>query len=80
MTDLLDVVSTARTDLQPVFDVLAERANRLCGGTGAALAIREGDMLVGVAGAGAMAVVAERRLSVPIDDETIIGAAALHPG
>ena len=78
MTDLLDVVSTARTDLQPVFDVLADRANRLCGGTGAALAIREGDVLVGVAGAGVMAPVAVHKPIGPIDDETMLGASALH--
>ena len=78
MTDLLDAVSTARTDLQPVFDVLADRANRLCSGTGAGLAIREGDALVSVAAAGALAPAAERRTAVPIDDETIMGAAALH--
>ena len=29
MTDLLDAVSTARLDLQPVFDTLAGHANRL---------------------------------------------------
>ena len=35
MTDVLDAVSTARLDLQPVFDKVAEHADRLCRGTGA---------------------------------------------
>ena len=52
MTDLLDAVSTARTDLTPVFDVLARQADRLCGGTGALVAMRQGDGLVIVASAG----------------------------
>ncbi len=38
MTELLDAVSTARTDLNPVFDTLARQADRLCGGTGVLVA------------------------------------------
>ncbi|MEO7573960.1 MAG: GAF domain-containing protein [Acidimicrobiales bacterium] len=77
MTDVLDAVSTARADLQPVFDALAHHADRLCGGTGAGVAIREGDVLVGIAGAGALAVASGGRVW-PIDDESMIGATALH--
>ena len=52
MTDLLDAVSTARTDLTPVFDALARQADRLCGGTGALVAMRQGDGLAVMASAG----------------------------
>jgi signal transduction histidine kinase/DNA-binding response OmpR family regulator len=77
MTDVLDAVSTARADLQPVFDALAHHADRLCGGTGAGVAIREGDVLVGAAGAGALAAAGGGR-AWPIDDDSMLGATALH--
>ena len=85
MTELLDAVSTARTDLTPVFDVLARHADRLCGGTGAVVATRQGDGLVVVAAAGALAVrggffatqVTDRGV-MPIDDSTMFGASAGH--
>ncbi|MBI1816956.1 MAG: GAF domain-containing protein [Deltaproteobacteria bacterium] len=80
MTDLLDAVSTARTDLTPVFDTLARQADRLCGGTGAMVAMRHGDGLVSVAGAGALATqFRDLNLGVmPIDDSTMFGASAKH--
>ncbi len=46
MTDVLDAVSTARLDLQPVFDKVAEHADRLCRGTGAMVLVRDGDELL----------------------------------
>ena len=78
MTELLDAVSTARTDLKPVFDVLARQADRLCGGTGAIVTMRRGDDLVAVARAGydpAKLAVAELA-PMPIDDSTMFGASA----
>ena len=78
MTDLLNAVSTARTDLAPVFDVLARHADRLCGGTGALVAMRQGDGLVVVAGAGVIAKPEIRGNVIPIDDSTLFGAAAKH--
>ena len=97
MTEVLDAVSTARADLQPVFDALADQANRLCGGTGAGIALREGDVLVGTAGTGALAAGHQDRAegaavpitadplafargnrTWPIDDQNMLGAAALH--
>jgi len=77
MTELLNAVSTARTDLTPVFDVLARQADRLCGGTGALVAMRQGDGLVVKAGAGGVAATF-RALEVPIDDSTMFGASARH--
>ena len=46
MTEVLDAVSTARLDLQPVFDTVARHADRLCNGAGAMVLVREGDGLV----------------------------------
>jgi signal transduction histidine kinase/CheY-like chemotaxis protein/putative methionine-R-sulfoxide reductase with GAF domain len=78
MTELLDAVSTARTDLTPVFDVLARQADRLCGGTGAIVTMRRGDDLIAVARAGydpTKLAVAELA-PMPIDDSTMFGASA----
>ncbi|MBI1847576.1 MAG: GAF domain-containing protein, partial [Candidatus Rokubacteria bacterium] len=78
MTELLNAVSTARTDLAPVFDVLARHADRLCGGTGALVSMRQVDGLVVVAGAGVIAKPEIRGNAIPIDDSTLFGAAAKH--
>jgi GAF domain-containing protein len=80
MTDLLDAVSTARTDLTPVFDALARQADRLCGGTGALVAMRQGDGLAVMASAGYQDVAAAYPgpAVIPIDDTTMFGASALH--
>jgi GAF domain-containing protein/DNA-binding response OmpR family regulator len=81
MTDLLDAVSTARSDLTPVFDTLARQADRLCGGTGALVAMRQGDGLAVMASAGyqdqTLAKVGPA-VVIPIDDTTMFGASALH--
>ncbi len=52
MTEVLDAVSTARLDLQPVFDAVARHANRLCHGTGAIVLIRDGEEIVAVSSDG----------------------------
>ncbi|HUP10219.1 MAG TPA: GAF domain-containing protein, partial [Caldimonas sp.] len=78
MTDLLNAVSTARTDLTPVFDALARQADRLCGGTGALVAMRQGDGLVVMASAGFPAAVSRPTEVMPIDDSTVFGACARH--
>ena len=64
MTDVLDAVSTARDDLQPVFDAVTRQAHRLCGGATAALFLRDGDVLraVGFEGQGT-----EKVWAFPID-------------
>ncbi len=88
MTDLLDAVSTARTDLTPVFDSLARQADRLCGGTGAlvamrqgeavGVAMRQGDGLAVLASAGYQAAAFRPPAVIPIDDSTMFGASAKH--
>jgi signal transduction histidine kinase/CheY-like chemotaxis protein/HPt (histidine-containing phosphotransfer) domain-containing protein/putative methionine-R-sulfoxide reductase with GAF domain len=80
MTDVLDAVSTARLDLQPVFDKVAEHADRLCRGTGAMVLVREGDDLLLSAVAGPSPVPIDRVGNgvVPIDNSSITGAAVLR--
>ena len=78
MTELLDAVSTARTDLTPVFDVLAHHADRLCGGTGATVAMRRGDEIVPVATAGTGPDTMSDIGVLPIDDSSFGGASALR--
>ncbi len=81
MTDVLDAVSTARLDLQPVYDVIAHHASRLCGGHGALIAVRDGDELVEGTPVGniteSAARLSEPGLRWPIDDRTSVGYACL---
>ena len=75
MTDVLDVVSTARTDLQPVYDTVVRHAERLCAGTGAAIHLVEGDTVRNVAISPQFAHLAGR--VVPIDESTATGTIVL---
>ena len=76
MTDVLEAVGTARLDLQPVFDIVTHHANRLCDGTGAGVAIRDGDRLRVVSSTGALEQVDAGERWFDIDDTTPVGAAA----
>jgi signal transduction histidine kinase/DNA-binding response OmpR family regulator/putative methionine-R-sulfoxide reductase with GAF domain len=77
MTEVLDTVSTSRFDLQPMFDMVAHHANRLCTGTSATINIREGDQLRSVARAGAASAVLEVGHLTPIDETSPMGEAVL---
>ncbi len=80
MTEVLDTVSTARLDLQPVFDMVAHHADRLCDGSGALVVVRDGDDLILSAIAGPIPIEPDRVGSpaVPVDDTSISGAAVLR--
>ncbi len=82
MTEVLDAVSTARLDLQPVFDTVARYADRLCKGTGALIVVREGDDLMLTATAGPVPVDPDRigSRAVGVDDTSITGAAVVSGG
>jgi signal transduction histidine kinase/DNA-binding response OmpR family regulator/putative methionine-R-sulfoxide reductase with GAF domain len=78
MTEVLNAVSTARLDLQPVFDTVASYADRLCHGTGAMVLIHEADGLVLSAIAGPSPFGADRLGRViPVDELSVSGAAFL---
>ena len=77
MTEVLDAVSTARFDLQPVFDTVARNADRLCGGTGAVIFVRDGDDLRLVANSrldGPQGIIGGR---TPLDFTSPVGETAL---
>jgi GAF domain-containing protein/ActR/RegA family two-component response regulator len=80
MTEVLDAVSQARLDLQPVFDKVAEHADRLCKGTGALVLVREDDGLSLSAVAGPAPIDADRvgARRLPIDETSVSGAAVLR--
>jgi signal transduction histidine kinase/DNA-binding response OmpR family regulator/putative methionine-R-sulfoxide reductase with GAF domain len=79
MTEVLDAVSQARLDLQPVFDKVAEHADRLCQGTGALVLVRDDEHLILSAVAGPMPMARDRlRARLPIDTNSISGAAVLR--
>jgi signal transduction histidine kinase/CheY-like chemotaxis protein/putative methionine-R-sulfoxide reductase with GAF domain len=83
MTEVLDAVSTSRLDLTRVYDTVVRHADRLGGGTGALIVVRNGDELVAVAqagpledivGAGAARSIGNRFV---IDDSSPLGHAAM---
>ena len=77
MTDVLDAVSTARLDLQPVFDVIANHADRLAEGSGAVVALRDGDEFVIAAVAGPSPIDPDVS-RYPLDETTVTGAAIVR--
>ena len=79
MTEVLNAVSTARLDLQPVFDTVAHHANRLCNGTGGLVLVRDGDDLVMSAQAGPQPFGPDTLgLRRPIDSSWLGGTTAAH--
>ena len=57
-SEILRVIASSPTDLQPVLDAVAESAARLCGASDANIRLREGDGLRSVANYGPLPVVA----------------------
>jgi len=74
MGDVLDAVSTARVDLQPVFQRIAAHAGRLCNGSGAMIFVREGDGVRLAAKSSAVAALWEHG---PLDDTSASGESIL---
>src|SRR4029078_3181243 len=56
-SEILGVIASSPTDIQPVLDAVAERAARLCDADDAQLFLTSGDVLQRVAGYGSIAVV-----------------------
>ena len=70
-SEILGVIASSPTDIQPVLDVVAENAARLCDATDAMIRRVDGDMLRSVANYGSLPV-GDREL-LPIDRDSIPG-------
>ena len=68
--EILGVISSSPTDLQPVMDAVAERAARLCGATDAHIWRRDGDALQVVADYGGLPI---RRPRMAISRQSVMG-------
>ena len=80
-SDILRVISSSPTDVQPVFDTIAERAVRLCGGQFSFVARFDGDLLHFASSHGLSAEGLEafrRTLPRPARENTAFGRAILH--
>src|SRR5262245_33648185 len=73
-SEILGVIASSPTDVQPVLDVVAENAAKLCEATDASILQVEGDTLRLMASFGSRAVIADRR---PLNREIPSGRAIL---
>src|SRR5262245_57750813 len=73
-SQILGVIASSPTDIQPVLDVVAENAAKLCEATDASILQVEGDTLRLMASFGSLAVIADRR---PLNREIPSGRAIL---
>ena len=73
--DILKVIASSPTDVQPVLDVLAKAAVRFCGATDANIHMRDGNDVILAAHEGPLRVEMHQR--VPLNRETGFGAAML---
>src|SRR5262249_32640881 len=73
-SEILGVIASSPTDVQPVLDVVAENAAKLCEATDASILQIEGDSLRLAASFGSLPAIADRR---PLNRETPSGRAIL---
>jgi two-component system, NtrC family, sensor kinase len=71
-SDILRVISSSPTDLQPVMNAVAESAARLCEASDAHVFQKEGDLLRAIASHGALPLA---RQEIPISRQSVIGRA-----
>jgi two-component system, NtrC family, sensor kinase len=71
-SEILGVIASSPTDIQPVLNVVAENAARLCDATDAVIHRIEGDRLRAVANFGPLPGQGSRE-SLPIDHDTVVG-------
>jgi signal transduction histidine kinase len=79
-SEILRVISSSPSDVQPVFDVIVERAVRLCGARFGRVYRYDGDVIHMVAGYGLSAVglgEVQRVFPRPASDDTIVGRVIL---
>ncbi len=73
-SEVLKVISSSPTDVQPVFDALVESAARVCGANDAFIRLLDGDVLRVVAHHGPLLATAEE---IPVDRGSVIGRAVV---
>ena len=84
--DVLRVISESPTDVQPVLDVIADKAMRLCAADAMVIRLVEGDTLVEVARTGELPELTRsstdgqpiRAQRIPLTSDTLSGAAVLR--
>jgi signal transduction histidine kinase len=77
-SEILGVIASSPTDIQPVLDVVAETAARLCEASDAQIVRVDGDVLRVIASHGAMTVPSSVRVEgVPIRRDNVVGRAIL---
>src|SRR5262245_1910779 len=69
-SEILRVISSSPTDLQPVMDAVAENAARICGATDATIRLIEGDIMRVASRFGAIAPVAPEVIPIDCDSHT----------
>ena len=77
-SEILGVIASSPTDIQPVLDVVAETAARLCEASDAQIVRVDGDVLRVIASHGTMVVPSSVRVEgVPIRRDNVVGRAVL---
>ncbi len=75
--EILKVISSSRTDIKPVFDVVAHNAARLCGAPDAFIAMADGEVLRLATSVGPFAKTFGPDLAIPIARGSVSGRAVL---
>ena len=78
IAEILRVISSSPTDVQPVLDAIAERAARLCDASAASMYLTDGDVLRHLASKGPSPDPVSHVDALPIDGESISGRALLE--
>jgi len=77
ISEILRVISSSPTDVQPVLDAITERAARLCDAAAASLYLTEGHALRHLSSKGPSAQPVNHVETLPIDGQTLSGRALL---
>ena len=77
-SEVLKVISSSPTDIQPVLDAVAENSARLCEATNAVIFRLDGDLLRPVAQYGQIPITLLRRGGLPVNRDTVTGRAVFE--
>ncbi|MEP6658248.1 MAG: GAF domain-containing protein, partial [Betaproteobacteria bacterium] len=78
IAEILRVISSSPTDVQPVLDAIAERAARLCDASAASMYLTDGDMLRHLTSRGPSPDLVTNVDTIPINRDSISGRALLE--